>query len=302
MIVVPATEFPSSDIADSNMPANDYTLWSSATSYQVGDKVTRGDFNYEAAADNVDVDPAAETTLPKKWVNLGPVNRLRMFIKRVDNTWKPGTFTEYPDEIDITIDMSRRINAIGMVGVEATNVTIELIVGGDVIYTSSHQMTIRGAGSWYRYFFAPFQTESNLVQLDMPPIIGPYQLRIKAEATGGVARIGMVVFGLAQKIGNASWGSRVGFDNYSFTEEDSFGNVTVVPRGKKNWVELDVVVDTDRVPVLERTLSSLKDKAALYIGSRRVTPTIIVGKFDRFSLLLANSTLSEYTLELRSLA
>lgn len=302
MIVVPATEFPSTDIAASNMPSADYTLWDGGVSYGVGDKVSRGDFNYEAVAENTNVDPAAETILPKKWLNLGPVNRLRMFVKKVDNTWKPGTFTEYPEEISVTINMNRRINAIGMVGVEATNVTIELIVDGDVIYTSSNQMTVRGAGSWYRYFFAPFQTEANLVQLDILPIIGPYQLRIRAEAAGGVARIGMVVFGLAQKIGNASWGSRVGFDNYSYTEEDSFGNVTVVPRGKKNWVELDVVVDTDQVPVLERTLSSLKDKAALYIGSRRVTPTIIVGKFDRFSLLLVNSTLSEYTLELRSLA
>ena len=215
MIVVPATEFPSTDIADSNMPSADYALWSGSVSYGVGDKVSRGDFNYEAVAENTNVDPAAETILPKKWINLGPVNRLRMFVKKVDNTWKPGTFTEYPEEISITINMNSRINAVGMVGVEATSVTIELIVDGDVIYTSSNQMTVRGAGSWYRYFFAPFQTESNLVQLDIPPIIGPYQLRIRAEAAGGVARIGMVVFGLAQKIGNASWGSRVGFDNYT---------------------------------------------------------------------------------------
>lgn len=302
MIVVPATEFPSSDIADSNMPSNDYTLWSSATSYQTGDRVTKGDYNYEAVADNSNVDPANETTLPKKWLNLGPVNRLRMFKKRVGNTWRPGTFTEYAEEIDVTINLNTRINTLGMVGVEANTVVIELIVDGDVVFTSSHQMRTRAAGSWYRYFFAPFQSQSNLVQLDIPPIIGPYQLRIKAEADGGVAKIGMVVFGLAQKIGNASWGSRVGFDNYSFTDEDDFGNITIVPRGKKNWLELDVVVDTMQVPVVERTLESLKDKAALYIGSRRLSPTIIVGKFDRFSLLLANSTLSEYTLEIRSLA
>ncbi len=300
MIVVPAKEITPASIVSSNLPVNDYAVWNNTTAYVVGDKVTLDNINYEALVDNTGVSPATDRSTPKKWLRLGWTNRMSMFVKRIGNTWPLGTFTSNPEEIDTTIAVPGRINSIGFVGLQGSQIELTMTVGEEVIYSYTETVQERAAGSWWRYFFAPFQYKSNIARLDLPPVIGA-NLRIRVLSPGGVARVGMVVVGVSQKIGNASWGSRVGFDNYSNLVEDDFGNISIVERGKKDWQELEVVIKTENVPTMLRTLSNLKDSPALYIGSTRVTPTIMVGKFDRINLLLDNYEISEYVLEIRSI-
>ncbi|WP_288076468.1 hypothetical protein, partial [Pseudomonas sp.] len=75
----------------------------------------------------------------------------------------------------------------------------------------------------------------------------------------------------------------------------------ITPRGGRDAIEFDVAMYTKQVSTAKRILQSLKDTAALYVGSEIVDPTIIVGRFDRLQLVLSNVAISEYSLEVRSL-
>lgn len=305
MKVVPPIEITPEKIVSNNVPETDYPAWVVTTAYPtIGTRLTWKHRNYESlAAAPAGVEPGNETVTsasPAKWLDLGPTNCWRMFNKRTGNVWSVGTFTSNPGSIDLTIRPAARINSIGLVGVRAATVHITMIVGGATVYDKTFTMSSKAGGSWYRYYFGAFVTKDNVAQFDLPAFSNA-DIRVVASAPGGTAQIGMMVIGMSRDIGWARWSTGIGFDNYSNVKDDDFGNTTITTRGSRDYVDFDVAMYTPQVSTAKRVLNDLKDTAALYIGSEIVDPTIIVGRFDRFQLVLSNVAISEYSLEVRSL-
>lgn len=304
MKVVPPVDVTSAKMIANNVPENDNPAWSSTATYTIGQKVMLDHRNYEAvAAVPAGVKPGAETVTaesPAKWVDIGPTNRWKMFNKRAGNTWTPGTFTSNPESIDLTIRPGQRINSIGLVGVRAATIQVQMIVDGEVVYDVTQSMMLKAGGSWYRYYFGSFVTRENLALFDLPAFSNA-DIRVIASSPGGTAQIGMMVIGMSAEIGWARWGTGIGYESYSSIKESDFGDITITPRGGRDYVDFDVAMYTSKVSTAKRTLISLKDTAALYIGSEIVDPTIIIGRFDKFQLVLSNVAISEYSLEVRSL-
>ncbi|WP_047528633.1 hypothetical protein [Pseudomonas sp. 11/12A] len=299
MKVVPPVEIAPTMLA-SNVPETDNPLWLIGTLYKVGDKAMLNHRNYEALVEHTGKNPETDTSSPPVWLDLGPTNRWKMFNKRAGNTWTIGTFTSNPESIDLTVRPGKRINSIGLVGVRAASVQIQMIVGGSVVYDQTFSMSLKAGGSWYRYYFGAFKTKDNVARFDLPPFNNA-DIRVVALAPGGTARIGMMVIGMATIIGVAVHDTSIAIDSFSSVKEDDFGNVTIIPRGKRRSVDFDIVLASDQVSSVLRTLEPLSDTVALYVGSEGLDYTIIAGRFERLAMGLPTYGRAAYSLETRSL-
>ncbi|WP_062390965.1 carbohydrate-binding protein [Pseudomonas abietaniphila] len=300
MTIVPPTEITPAMLT-SNVPANDYDAWASGTTYAVGAYVTYNNRNYQALGASTGKNPETDASQPPVWQDLGPTNRWKMFKKQIGNDWIVGTSTSYPTVVDVTVALTKRVNAIGLVGVRASSVQIIMKSGGVEVYNNTFQMASKSGGSWYQYYFGPFTTLDNLAVLDLPPIAGA-TIQVIANAPGGTAQIGMMVVGWANDIGAAVYGdTSFGLENYSNVKIGDFGQITIVPRGKRDFVNYDVVVDEDRLSTIKRTLSGISESAVLYVGSASLDVTVIIGRYERFAPNLRAPNDAQFTLEVRSL-
>lgn len=302
MRVVPGLEITPARLFASNLPEMDYPAYSPTTPYKVGDRVTIDRINYEATVDNTGRHPVTDNTTPAAWLNLGWINRYRMFNKAIGNTWKIGTFTSMAEVIDVTIKPGKRVNAIGLVGVRASSVRIIVTAPGstDPVYDKTFAMSIKSSGSWYQYFFGPFTTKDNLAELELPPLSNA-SIQVIVSAPGSTAQVGMLVVGWAKGIGTAVYGTSLGRKSYSTIKEEFDGSITITKRGRRQIINFQVVLDGDEISSTQRTLDELTDTPALYIGTSELSYTVIVGTFEDIDTGLPTYNRGEYTMRVRSL-
>lgn len=301
MTVVPPADITPSNFT-SNVPENDYPAYDPNKSYQVGDYTTLNNRNYQALVANTGKNPATDTTIPAIWQDLGATNRWLMLDKKIGNDWIAGTYTAYPEVIDVTVTPAKRVNALGLVGVRASTVQVIMTSGGTEVYNETFPMSSKSGGSWYQYYFGPFTTRDNLAILDLPPIAGA-TIEVIASAPGGTAQIGMLVTGYAYDIGTAVYGdTSFGLENYSNVKVGDFGQITIIPRGKRDFVNFDVIVDESRLSSIKRVLSGVSESPVLYVGSASLDVTVIIGRYERFAPNLRAPNDAQFTLEVRSLA
>ena len=302
MKVVPGIEITPAKMIVNVLPDADYAAWSATKAYVIGDFITIDRINYQALVAHTNRNPVTDTVSPPAWQNLGWVNKYRMFNKNIGNTWKIGTYTSAPDVIDFTIRPGQRINAIGLVGVYASSVRIVMTVPGvtDPVYDKTFAMSSKAGGSWYQYFFGQFTTKDNLAEFDLPPFNNA-DIRVIVSAPGSTARVGMMVIGWGKSIGTAVYGTSLGRKKYSTIREEFDGSITITKRGSRRSIDFQVVLESDQISSVQRTLDEVDDMPALYVGSSELAYTIMVGIYDDFDTGLPTYNRGEYTLKVRSL-
>lgn len=301
MKVVEAVTITPARLISSNVPEAEEgaPVWVAGT-YATGAKVVRNLHLFRSAADSNTAIPGEETTEVIKWVDLGPINRWRMFDKRVGNRLQIGTFTRNPESIAVTLQVGTVVNAIGLVGVSGASVQVimtSLMEG--VVYDKTINMADTGVTNWYDYFFLPFERRDNLALLDLPPY-GNAKVQIIVSAPGSTAAIGTLVIGYGVNIGDAVYGTSVNFESYSSIKENEFGDIEIIPRGTRDIVEFDVRIDTKDFSQVRKRLMRLRDKPSLYVGNPSMDATITVGHFEGLNIVIANPAVCETTLEVRS--
>ncbi|HDS1694764.1 TPA: hypothetical protein QEM72_005397 [Pseudomonas putida] len=302
MIVVPSLEITPARLILSSLPVADYDAWVSNKAYAIGDRVTVGQINYEALVEHTNRSPVTDKATPTAWLNLGWVNRYRMFNKAIGNTWAIGTFSSGAEEIDLTIRPGQRINSIGLVGVFASSVRIVMTQPGveGPIYDKSFVMTAPSGKGWYQHYFGKFKTRENLAVLDLPPA-GNADIRVVISAPGGTARVGMMIAGWSSSIGTAVYDTSLGRKSFTTVKEEFDGSITMTKHGARRQINYRVVMDGDQVTDAIRTLDPLDAQAALYVGAEELDYTIIAGTYDDFEIGLPTYNHATYNLAVRSL-
>lgn len=302
MIVVPGLEITPTRLISSTLPIADYDAWSSTKAYAIGDKVTVGQINYEALVAHTNRNPVSDTTTPAAWLNLGWINRYRMFNKQIGNTWAIGSFSGAPNEIDLTIRPGQRINSLGLVGVFASSVRVVMTQPGNPvpIYDQMFVMTAPSGRGWYQHFFSRFKTRENLAVLDLPPASNA-DIRVIISAPGGTARVGMMILGWSKAIGTAVYDTSLGRKSYTTVKEEFDGSVTMTKHGARRQINYQVVMEGDQVTDALQTLDPLDATASLYVGAEELDYTIIAGTYDDLDIGLPTYNFATYTLSVRSL-
>lgn len=303
MKVVPGIDITPAIMIANTLPDMDYPAYSPTKAYAVGEYCTIDLINYQALAANTGKHPVTDTSSPPVWQNMGWVNKYRMFRKNIGSTWKIGTFTSNPGVIDLTIRPGKRVNAIGLVGVRASSIRIVMTVPGttDPVYDKTFVMSRKAGGSYYQYYFGPFQTKENLAQFDLPPFNNA-DIRVIVTAPGGTAQVGMMIVGWAREIGQAVYGTSLGRKKYSTIKEEFDGSVTITKRGRRRSIDFQVILKGDQISSTQRVLDDVDDTPALFVGSSDLEYTVIVGIFDDFDTGLPTYNRGEYTLKVRSLS
>lgn len=287
-----------SKIAHYNVP-QDTATWVSTVTYAKGDRVIVdgcGCMVYESLI-NSNTNQSPEKTTGTAWINAGASNRDAMF----DGT--NGTKTKHADSIQLTIKTSEMINAIGFIGVNATNIRIvmtDTLYGNGIIYDKTITLKKLRALNWFQFIFGRFTQESVAIFDDLSPFRNA-SIAITVTNTGGQVEVGTIQPGILETIGESELGFTSDFIDYSSKTVDVFGNYYITKRANAKTLDAKVSVDTARLPFIERLREKLATKPLIWIGSKKHSITVGFGFFDQFAIDLTSEIKSRVNIRVITL-
>lgn len=280
----------------SNVPENDYPVWSGSTAYAKAARVILSSRVYEALIANTNVNPSSTATTPATWLDLGVTNRWKMFDDKMSS------YTENPESIVVQVTPGKPVGAMAFFGVDAAIAYLKVIDPYEGIIFESQISTVStdGVNDWYDYFFSPVETTEDFVVADVPA--GSHStLEIRLEKPGGIARVAAVIMGQVAELGIALYGTSIGIIDYSKKEVDEFGNYEIIERGFSKRVEFDVEVDTKRLSSVQRKLAKYRARPLVWIGEPSYESTVVYGYYRDFNLVIADPMFSTGTITVEGL-
>lgn len=270
---------------------------------QTSPSVTKGDVytyqnkNYEALADNSDRPDQGAVADPPTWLNLGAVNRLRMFDGKLD------TLTTGGETLVVDITPGQMTNGIALFNVSAQTVQITMTdpVEGEVYDSGEIQMLDNSSiKDWYSFFFEPYLRKADVARLDLPPYPDA-TITVTISAPGESVSVGQLVLGQIRRIGKAQYGTSVGITDFSRKEQDQFGNFIITPRRFSKRAEYDIKIDTNAVAGAQRTLASFRTTPLVWVGAETQEETIVYGYYRDFDIILETFSISDATITVEGL-
>lgn len=204
------------------------TAYSGGTIYGLGDTASGNQYVYESrAASNTNnplpVRPETETTW---WIEVQPTNKWAAFDQ--DNN----TQTVCASPLTMVFAPGERVRTAGVMGMEADTLVISAtsVFGGGTVYGPyTIDLNTREVLDGYDYCFAPFSRRPSEVRFDVP-LYTDIVLTVTLSAASGNVKCGSIVVGQSVYLGKAVHKWKSTEKNYSSTERDIYGKVSLVPR------------------------------------------------------------------------
>lgn len=282
----------------SNVPIDDAPLWVSTSAYSLGETVVHRLRKWEAlTAVTAGVEPGAEPLTADglaKWLDLGAVNRWKMFDEKV------GTATERDTDVTISIQPGQVVTALAGLNLTGLSLTVAMNDPTEgLVYQNDIWLTDVGVSNWYEYFFKPFGYTTDVTLTDLPSYANATTTVTVNSAD--VAKIGVLSVGTQEAIGTALYGTSIGIIDYSRKETDAFGNSSVVERPFSKRAEYDIEIDTKQVSRVQRLLASVRAKPVVWIGEQSMEATVVYGFFKDFSISISGPVVSDGTITVEGL-
>lgn len=296
--------FIPNDVTDSMLvsstvvePADNEPAWVSTTTYaefaRVGVVSANSHLVYESlVSGNLGNNPtttnsAVMATAPK-WIKVSNTNRYRMF------DWYQGTPSVSPSPMTIVLRPGKRINAIMLEGIKASIVDLKITAGGvgEPIFTLDGYMLNREVNDHYDYFIAPFLYTNTVVTFEIPAIPDPV-ITLTLTDPSGVVELGRFGSGLDFYLGTIKWNPVSDMDNYSEVVWDDFGKAKLTPKTSIPKVDLQIVVDANRVNAIRdfRKLANAKPVFWSGIDDQEYAYTealVLIGVYRKFDINIEN--------------
>lgn len=309
MIVVPPIQIDALTLTSSSIPEPDTArgevVWDASTNYTAGQVVIRLNTHrkYESVAGGVDAGLPENT--PKKWIDVGSTNRWAMF----DLTRNESSVSN-TGEITFMVKPGKRINTMSLLGLQATTVKVEILVGSNPtpVYVYETNTTARNTTSWYEYFFGSFGYKPSVLLQDLPPYTdATFRVTIKNTNMGAETRVSSVVMGNKVYLGATQYNARSDSMNFSTISRDEFGNSVLkrrrsVPKTNQTlFTPKDIInsvrqarVDLNAVPAL---WSGLDDK----FDDEYFESLLILGIYKQFEIDIGHPQTATVNLELEEI-
>lgn len=262
-------------LKSSSLTENEYSQWSSATSYNKGDRVIYSHYIYEALTTNSNKRPDENSSLmDAPWKLVGATNQWAMFD---DVLSTQSVAPDGQNTLVVEVDFAYA-DVVGLINLDGEKVLIEVFDGDDEPYYSREIPLVRDTESFYEYFYAPITrlTDvtlmlSDLVASDIPVGVTDTTLRVTITKTGGGAACGHMVVGMAWTLGRTKIDASAGTKTYSVRETDEFGNLRIVPRRVVKKVDCDVYVEAKYTDIVAKRLTDIDVTPALFLADDRDT-------------------------------
>lgn len=267
-------------LISSNVAETDYSVWSSATTYALGDYVimTTGVHKVfkSTAASNLNNNP---TTATDKWQFVSYTNRYKMFdTSTTSKTSVAGT-------ISVVVRPGQVTTAVALLSITGASARIRVIdpVAGTVVdQTRSLAGVPQQSGLWY-WLFGTRIAPTQFILTGLPPYPNA---DIYIDITGANASCGTCIIGQELMIGlGVQYGARVGIQDYSRNEEDEFGQSIFVVRNYASKASWDVLLEKAEADNAYNALASVRASPSLWIGTLDYEATAIFGTCKTFDII-----------------
>lgn len=259
-------------LTSSNLPETDAPAWSAGTVYSVGQTVIRTGTHRIYRRLLAGSSPTAPELDPTNWQDIGPTNRWAPFDSAVGSL-----ATTAGTSITYTLTPGQTITSIALLDLDADGVLVSVSVSGSTVYSRTWAPAVSptSMGSWFSYFFDPFERRGSLVILDLPA----YPTAVISITLTGTAplAVGTIVIGTAYDLGTTLTGTKVGITDYSVKNTDEFGVTTLVERSYAKRMETQLVVPTGQASTVARRLAAARATPAIWIGEQDIDAAIVYG-------------------------
>ena len=295
MIIVDPIDILPPMVVSNSAVDESYPAWA-AGSYTQGQTVIYERKIYEVlASTTTDRPDIGVVKTPPSWLDLGAVNRWRMFDEAIE------TQTTADVELAVSIQAGSAVTAIAAFNVNAVtmNVTMTDPVEG-VVFNETRSLADVGVSSWWEYFFKPIDRVSDVIFSDLPSYSQATVTVTFSEPTG-TAAVGYLTLGVQTELGMTLSGVSAGIIDYSRKNTDEFGRTSIVRRGFSKRAEYDVAVETAQTGRVQRILAGVRSKPVVWIGDKDKEATIVVGFFRDFSINVKGVCMSDATISVEGL-
>lgn len=240
-VVLPVGE---ANLIASSLAENDHPVWSDV-GHSATDRVIRDYAVYECLQDHLageGLDPLLDST-NTYWLRVGATNRWKPFDKFIADPAVGLT----GDDITYTLGNfgapSGVVACLGLAGVEVTLEVTDPVDG--VVYSRTESLIDTSMIiDAYTYCFEPARVRTEVVFRDVPPYAGAeYHLTIRSDA--GEPKVGQIVVGREYYLGEAQFGMEFGITDYSDTERNRWGGLSIVERPFSKKVDYRARVDAE---------------------------------------------------------
>ena len=307
MKIIRPTVITDAMLISSDIPEDDYTPWSSGTTYATGGTtmVTADGIHkvYESlVGGNLNNYPPTdvEADIPK-WLEMSSTNRWKMFDNVIGSQSTQGT--------SMTIVIKPGVcDSIAFLNIVATQVeiTVNDPVAGEVFHevidllSTGTTMFSPVVINWYTYFFAEIVNRPDFVLFTLPPYL-QMEITITLSYPAATVKCGCIVVGMQAFIGKTRFGLSAGLIDYSTKTTDPFGNYTILERAFSKRMSVDLYVPNVNIDELTRLLAVYRAKPLIWIGSEDYSTTMIYGFFKDFTVVIAYVNYSECSFEIEGL-
>jgi len=274
---------------------DDYTAWSSVTSYSVGDRCIQNHKVYEALQAGTNHSPAADSSTTPYWLEVQSVNRWRMFDQQVNSASTATT------SITFTLQPGA-INAIAFVELTGSAVRVQVLDGSTSVYDVTQAIDSTPLESWQDYFFGGYDLSAALVFENVPQYLTG-QVVVTISGTGTVS-CGGALFGALYELGETQFGASAGITDYSSKSTNVYGVTKIVRRAFSKRASTKLMLDSTALRRVQTLLANLRATPCLWVGAddtQTFAPLVVYGYWRDFALEIAYPRTSYCSLEIEGM-
>ena len=243
------------DLTSSNVAENDYPAWVAGTYALEARVIVVAEHNiYESLANSNTSDPTGGANADK-WVLVGKTNRYKCIDEKVNSQ------TTNDDSIVMEFAVGKS-TALAFLNVECLNLKVEIYDGATQIYDKTIHGRIRNTRGWYSYFFGKFQYK-NFFLFEHRLLRG--NETYKVTLTGETCKLGVMLKGNLEFLGLTQWGAELGFYDYSKTEADQWGEISLKQGNFRDYFRGELQTRTNNLQIIRKILRARRGKLSLFV-------------------------------------
>lgn len=286
----------SSTIAE---PDTGESLWEAETVYPLGRVVIRPTTHKKYENILAGSDAGAPESTPSRWIEVGSTNRYAMFdVLRNTQSIKSSPVT-------IVLTPNFRVDSIGLLSVDADDVTITITNGDEIVYSASRALSNRNVIDWFSYYFASFTKNPNIVFFDIPP----YSTTVITITFTSVSemRIGAVVLGTQTDLGVAVDSVSSDELNFSRIGREITGEAILLPRRSVPKISIQTSADPTALNIIRQARKNLNAVPCVWSGlddqadNPYFETVLLLGIYKKFAINLNNSAMIDISLEIEEI-
>lgn len=266
-VLIPVDISAGSVFQSSTATEADYTAWSGATTYVLGERAisTTTHKIYESAAgsnlnkDPTDINNRTGTTI--WWIEVSPTNRWKMF----DGESNSQTTYATPLTVVLRPGFINSLYAGNLIG-DSAMITMKDAPGGTTVFSKTIQLENSYPPDYYEYHFSPFQQQPDLLITDLPPYYN-CEITFTLTATSGNVSCGMFQVGDLRPIGTSESGASAEPKTYSYIQVDDFGNNEIIRRKSARDMTVSAIIDLDYANTAIDIITSVLDVPTLWVAT-----------------------------------